>query len=162
MMTQRVQAKRTGALAVEAAIVYSVLFVLLFGLIAGGIGIFRYQQVACMAREGARWASVHGSDWQANTQHAASTADDILQLGMLPLAARMDPALLSVQVQFVDRSANTNSDWDRVSHPPTSLDAANNMVTNRVRVTVTYQWMPGALLVGPLYLKSTSEMSMSY
>jgi Flp pilus assembly protein TadG len=161
-MTQRLQDKRAGALAVEAAIVYSVLFVLLFGLIAGGIGIFRYQQAACLAREGARWASVHGDDWQSDLNIAACTADQIRQQGVLPLAARMDPAALSVQVQFINRAAGTVSDWDQVGHPPTSLDAANNLVTNRVRITVTYRWTPGALLVGPLYLKSTSEMSMSY
>jgi Flp pilus assembly protein TadG len=151
-----------GALAVEGAIVYSVLFLLILGIIIGGIGVFRYQQVACLAREGARWASVHGGDWQTDSGKAASTESQVLQQAVLPLAAGMDPAAVSIQVQFVDRAANSVSAWDKVSHPPQSRDSANNLVNNRVRVTVTYQWVPGGLLNGPLYITSTSEMAMWY
>ncbi len=161
-MTRRPRPPRRAALAVEGAVVYSVLFLILLALIVGGIGVFRYQQVALLAREGARWASVHGADWQTENQQAACTQDQITQQAVLPMAAGMDPAAVSVQVQFVDRVAGAASDWDTVSHPPTSRDGMNNVVTNRVRVTVTYQWTPGALLVGPLYLKSTSEMVMWY
>jgi hypothetical protein len=85
-----------------------------------------------------------------------------MQQGVLPFAAGMDPASVSIQVEFVDRAANQVSDWDKVSHPPTSRDAANNLVTNRVRITVSYQWVPGALLVGPLVLTSSSEVTMWY
>ena len=54
---------RAGTTLVELAIVYSVLFLVLFGLILGSIAIFRYHQVAQLAREGSRWASVHGAQW---------------------------------------------------------------------------------------------------
>jgi Flp pilus assembly protein TadG len=163
-MTVRASAKRRrrGVLAVEGSIVYSVLFLLLLGLIVGGIGVFRYQQTACLAREGARWASLHGGDWQTENNQQTTTQEQILQKGVLPFAAGMDPASVSIQVDYVNRAASQVSEWDQVSHPPTGRDVANNLVTNRVRVTVTYQWMPGALLVGPLYLTSTSEVTMWY
>ena len=163
-MTRRASAerKRTGALAVEAAIVYSVLFILILGLIVGGIGVFRYQQVACMAREGARWASVHGGDWQTDTTQPAAAQDDILQQAVLPFGVGMDPTAVSIQVQLVDRAAPKVSEWDKVGHPPTARDSSSNLVTNRVRVTVTYRWIPGALLVGPLNLSSSSEVNMWY
>jgi Flp pilus assembly protein TadG len=154
--------KRRGALAVEGAIVYSVLFILLLGLIVGGIGVFRYQQAACLAREGARWASLRGGDWQTDNNQQATTQEQILQQGVLPFAAGMDPSSVAIQVEFVNRAANQVSAWDKVSHPPTSRDLLNNVATNRVRVTVSYQWVPGALLVGPLYLTSTSEVTMWY
>ena len=153
---------RRGALAVEGAIVFSVWFVVMLALIVGGIGVFRYQQVACLAREGSRWASVHGSDWQAEQGVSASSQNDVLQQAVLPLAVGMDPSAISIEVQFIDRVAGKVSAWDTVSHPPVGVDGANNNVTNRVRVTVTYQWTPGALMGGPLYLTSTSEMLMWY
>ncbi len=43
------------------------------------MGIYRYQQVASLAREGARYASVHGSQYAADTGNAAATASDDLQ-----------------------------------------------------------------------------------
>ena len=57
-MIRRNSDKRRAALAVEMAVVLPVLLFLLLMLIVGGIGVFRYQQVACLAREGARWGSV--------------------------------------------------------------------------------------------------------
>jgi Flp pilus assembly protein TadG len=156
------QGQRRGALAVEGAIVYSVLLVLLLALIVGGIGVFRYQQVACMAREGARWASLHGADWQWDGNYKPSTQDQVLQQAVLPFAVGMDPSAVSIQVQFLDRASGSASGWDSVGHPINSRDDVNNRVTNRVRVTVTYQWVPGALLTSPLYLTSSSEVTMWY
>ncbi len=105
---------------------------------------------------------MHGSDWQSDNNQSACTADQIREQAVLPRAASMVPAAVAISVQFVNRAAGTVSDWDKVAHPPTSLDDVNNTVTNRVRITVTYEWVPGAMIVGPLYLTSTSELSMSY
>lgn len=161
-MTRRVRVRRAGGLAVEAAIVYSTVLLLFLALIVGGIGVFRYQQVAMLAREATRYAAVHGSDWQSDNNQSPCTQAQILQQAVLPRAASMATAAVSIEAQFVNRAAGRVSDWDTVAHPPTSLDDQNNTVTNRVRVTVTYQWVPSALIVGPLYLSSTSELSMSY
>src|SRR5262249_60834720 len=45
--------KRRGVVTVEAALVFPIVILLLLGLIVGAMGIFRYQQVAWLAREGA-------------------------------------------------------------------------------------------------------------
>ena len=52
--------RRPGVTIIEGAIVYPVLLTLMLILIVGAMGIFRYQQVASLARQGARYASVHG------------------------------------------------------------------------------------------------------
>ena len=48
----------------ECAIVLPVTFFLLFSLFVGALGIFRYQEVATLAREGARYASTHGYQYR--------------------------------------------------------------------------------------------------
>src|ERR1041384_7473107 len=64
---------RSGATLVESAIVLGLLFFFLIGLIISGIGIHRYQEVASLAREGARWASVRGGQYAAETGQAPAT-----------------------------------------------------------------------------------------
>src|SRR5436190_997330 len=93
---------RRGALAVEAAIVHPVMLFIMLGLVVGGTGVFRYQQVAGQAREAARYAVVHGSEWEKATDKTAPTQDDIRQNAVIPLAAGMDTKSLKVQVQWVD------------------------------------------------------------
>src|SRR5438874_7743818 len=56
--------QRLGALAVECAFVYPVTFFLLLGLVIGGMGIFRYQETAALARAGARYAATHGFQYR--------------------------------------------------------------------------------------------------
>src|SRR3954469_24241004 len=114
----RRRCRRTAAVAVEAAIVYSVFFVLLFGLIVGGIGVFRYQQTALLAREGARWASVHGSDWQGGNGNKPAPADDVRTKAILPRAAGIDPARVTVKVQWIDAATGNATDWDSASRQP--------------------------------------------
>ena len=47
--------------------VYPVTILLLLGTVVLGLGVFRYQQVQCLAREGARYASVHGPQYAADS-----------------------------------------------------------------------------------------------
>jgi Flp pilus assembly protein TadG len=161
-MQQQPRRRRHGALAVEAAVVYPVLFALLFGLIVGGVGVFRYQQVACLAREAARYATVHGSDWQTKSGNPPCQTQDLLDLVVLPFGAGMNSASVALQVQWIDGNTGNAFDWDTVSHTPSGTGPYGEPVNNRVRVTVTYTWMPEFLLTGPLLLTSTSEVPMSY
>ena len=46
---------------------------LMICIIIGGMGVFRYQQVAGLAREAARYACVHGSEWDKATDQACPT-----------------------------------------------------------------------------------------
>jgi Flp pilus assembly protein TadG len=162
MVSRPRTARRRAAVLVESAVVYPLLFLLLFGLIVGGLGVFRYQQVACQAREAARYAAVHGGAWQKETRQPCPTADQVRQDVVLPLAAGMDPAKLTVQVEWVDGMTGSAADWDQASKWPTDTAKEGNRVSNRVRVTVVYQWWPEVFLAGPINLKSVSEVPMAF
>lgn len=159
-MRRRTQ-KRSGAVAAESAVVFSVTFMLFLGLIVGGIGVFRYQQVACQAREAARWACVHGSGWQFDKGQPPSTKQQILENAVLPYASGMDPAKLSLDVQWINKVTGASVDWDSSTRAPTSTDAYGNRVSNVVQVTVTFQWTPDVYLAGPLNLRSVSRIPIS-
>jgi Flp pilus assembly protein TadG len=152
---------RAGAVAVEAAVVYSVLLFLILGLIVGGMGVFRYQQVACHAREAARYASTRGSDWQKETDQDSPAQDQVLRDAVVPLLAGMDPTKVSIQMEWIERTTGTVIPWDKAAKYPRSLNSANEYVTNSVRVTITYQWSPD-LIFGTLYLTSTCELPMTF
>src|SRR5271166_1349461 len=121
---------RRGAIAVETAIVFPALVFLLLALIVGGMGVFRYQQTACLAREGARWACVHGSAWQQDTGQNSATQADITTNGVLPLAVGMDSQNLAVQVQWVNGATGQVVPWDSSTRAPTSQNASGNTVQN--------------------------------
>jgi Flp pilus assembly protein TadG len=154
--------RRRGALAVEAAIVHPVIVLLLVGLVVGGLAVFRYQQVALLAREAARAVSVKGSEWAKETGNPSPTQQQILQQIVVPRSAGMDPQQLTLRVEWIDGATGKAVDWDNASKEPTSLTTGGETVTNRLRVTVTYQWYPDFFRLGPLNLTSVSEMPMAY
>ena len=153
---------RRGAVTVESAIVYPVMFLLLFGVIVGGLGVFRFQETALQARDAARYASVRGGRYHKETGNPSPTAAQIRQDVVLPLAGGMDPAGVAVKVEWIDETTGAAYDWDKSAKWPTGMTATGVAVTNRVRVTVTYQWCPELYIAGPLTLKSVSEIPMAY
>jgi Flp pilus assembly protein TadG len=149
--------RRRGATVVECAIIYPITFLLMLGLIIGGLGVFRYQEISSVAREGARWASVHGYQSAAEASSTGvgtpTTASDVYTNAIKPQAdaANLDPPSLSYSVSWAD-----------ASQAPTYYDYTNNVWrTNTVTVKVTYQWIPEAYL-GGITLTSTSVMPISY
>jgi Flp pilus assembly protein TadG len=166
MMTTMLQPsrtrKRSGAIAVEAAIVQPVMLFIMLGLIIGGMGVFRYQQVACQACEAARWACVRGSDWQKNTGQTSPTEAQILQQAVVPLAAGMDTKSLALQVLWVDGSTGQTVAWDLARKDPQTLAKTGDYVSNKVRVTITYQFAPGVMGLAALQLSSTCEFPMAF
>jgi len=81
---------RRAATAVEASIIYPITFFLLLGLIVGGMGMFRYQQMASLARETARYASVHGTDY------AKATADKFTEAGTKAFKDSVEKSLVTI------------------------------------------------------------------
>ena len=130
---------RRAATALECALVYPVIFFFVIGMLVGAMGMFRYQEVAWLAREGARYASVHGAKYQAVTGNAAATASDVYTNAILPKITGLDPNNLSYQVT-----------WNPDNQPGST-----------VTVTISYTWVPEAFL-GTATLKSTSVVAMSY
>lgn len=150
-MRQRVHFRRRGATAVEFAFCCPIVFFFVFATIVGCLGVFRYQQTAELAREAARWASVHGGQYAEETGNSAATAQDIYSNAIQPAAATLNLSKLSYQVT-----------WNTSNMP---LDASASYETpkgNTVSVTVTYQWFPEMYLIGPFSLTSTSTAQMIY
>lgn len=137
---------------VEAAIVLPVLCLILLGMIIGAIGILHYQQVAMLAREGARWASVHGGQYADDTGQPAATQATVLSQAVLPRATGLDPDNLTCTVS-----------WEHSSKMPVYLFNAstNSWRRNEVTVTVSYTWNAAAIF-GSWTLSSTSKMPLSY
>ena len=154
--------QRTAALAVEAALVHPVMLFLLLKLVVGGMGVFRYQQVAGQAREAGRYAAVRGSDFQKNTGLTSPTQAQILQQAIVPLLAGMDVKSLSMQVLWVNQSTGQTIAWDQSPKDPQTLTNTGDYVTNTVRVTITYQFSPAVFFMNSIQLTSTSELPMTF
>jgi Flp pilus assembly protein TadG len=150
---RRTPQQRWGTAVVEGAFVWPVLFLLILGMVIGAGGMFRYSMLASLAREGARYASVHGAQYAKEMNVTAPTPDQLFNNVIAPMAAGFDTTQMGYSITY-----NT-SNWPY----HTVLDANNNVVPvqNTVTVTLTYTWVPEAFL-GGITLSSTSVMPMSY
>jgi Flp pilus assembly protein TadG len=108
------RARRRGAHLVECAFVFSILMVLMIGLLVCSMGVFRYQQVAYLAREAARYAAVHGGQYQQENAAAITAntlpnvnSDYILKNVVQANAVNLDSSSLSVTVNFNTSSGAT-------------------------------------------------------
>ncbi len=178
--------KRKGSSAVEAATVLPVVFFMLLALMIGGIGVFKYQEAAHLARITARFASVHGNQYttQNATAIAAGTLPTVDKAYLTSYAKSnvftLDPSQLTVGVTMtVLKPAATSAtstetvDWDTIAEnlnrSPYSnwtntqtTPATNVQVDNIVTVTVTYAWSPGLFGIGTINLTATAVAGMSY
>jgi Flp pilus assembly protein TadG len=143
---------------VEFALVGSAVVLLVFGLVIGGLGVFRYQETAWLAREAARYACVHGAGYQTDTGNTPPTQSQIQSL-VQGKAAGLKAANLTVQVQWIDMNTGTATAWDSSTKADTTSSSGQN-INAHVRVTLTYQWYPEGLWGGPINLSSTSELPM--
>jgi len=135
---------------VEFAVVGSVTFLILLGLVIGGLGVFRYQQISRLARDASRWASVHGTEYANDTRKPAATAQDVYNQVIAPNATGLDVNHLSYAAT-----------WNTSNSPYHTTSVNGQKVANTVTVTITYQWIPEAFL-GGITLSSTSVSVMSY
>jgi Flp pilus assembly protein TadG len=143
--------RRRGSTLVEYAIVLSTYFLLTFGAIIVGWGMFVSNEVATLAREGARWAAVHGGTWkQENNKSALTTAADVYTSAIVPHLAGLDTSKLSYTVTWLDSG-----------QMPTYVNGGGTTVDNRVTVTVNYNWVP-QLFLSPVTFTGKSTMKVSY
>lgn len=131
--------KREGVTVLECAVVFPLLIILVVGLIIAGVGVFRYQEVAALAREGARWASVRGQSYQFFTGKDPATPEDVYNNVIKPRSVALDQSRLKYSVT-----------WD-----------PDNRQKGTVTVRIDYQWIPEALL-GGINLSSTARTIVSY
>jgi Flp pilus assembly protein TadG len=158
MMLRR-KTRRVGSVLIESALVYPVLFLVVLGIILMGLAVFRYQQVSHMAREGARYAIVHGAKYsdvsEASPARSAIADTDIYENAIKPHAAGMQLSGLSYTITWTDSNKQTSSTVQTVNGTPTVVTKANT-----VSVYVRYEWqLP---LFGTIPVSSTSVMTMSY
>jgi Flp pilus assembly protein TadG len=146
MRVRRYHYARSGATAVEFAVIAPVTFLLLLGMIIGGLGIFRYQQVARLSRDAARWASVHGTQYAHDTNTPAATAQDVYNQVIAPNATGLDLSKLTYSVTW-----NT----DNNPYHTATVNGQQVKVANTVTVSITYHWVPEAFL-GAINLSSTT------
>src|SRR5207244_12679772 len=131
--------RRSGATVLECAFVLPVIFFVFIGLVIGATGVFRFQEVATLAREGARYASTHGYQYRkdAGLGMGSSTDwyNDIYNNAIKPKVLSLDTTKLTVKISWPDviNQAGKPDNW-----PGSKVD-----------VTVSYQWLPELYLVGP-------------
>lgn len=168
MINSRMPRRRQGVAAVEFAVACGVTLVLILGIIVGGLGVYRYQEVAHLAREGARYASTHGGQYKRDgidkkTGVAAISSSDDLRTYLLPKTNLLKAQDLQITVTWSAAGQFTPSNMPSYSDPdPTLVPPGQKVIYNNVTVTVTYQWYPEVYLFGPYNLTSTSTVQMSY
>ena len=160
-------APRRGMVEVlETAIVLPVVFMLTFGTCSTAMGVYYYQLVATLAREGARYASVHGSQYAPQYGPPIQPSDIYLN-AIKPMAVGLNLSNLTYQVQWGTAVSGSWVWTSWVSSPPPTSPNPNSTppgqpLYNGVQVTVTYQWTPDLYITGPINLTSTSVMPMSF
>ena len=122
-----------------------------------GISVFRYQQVAHAAREGARWAAVHGAKYAEETGNTAATRDDIFTNAIQPQMAGM-PTRPTTSLVTWDQ--NNKQTYTYLYTNPTTGETSVRARQNTVSVTVRYSWDTG--FFGVIPVQSTTVMTMSY
>lgn len=164
----RSRPSRRGATTVEFAVVASAVVLLVVGLIVGGLGVFRYQEMAHLAREGSRYAATHGGDYlrdgrASQTGVPSVTSSKELEDYLRTKAVGLDPSQLKVEIKWSAPASVVPSNM------PTYLDTNPNLIPpgqvtirNYVTVTVSYVWQAEAFLMPPITLTSTSTMPMAY
>lgn len=136
LIRRKPASRRRGMSVVECAAIFPVTVLLLMGTVVMALGIFRYQQVQSLAREGARYASVRGPAYAAATGNAQATASSVQTY---------------VQGMAVGLSGLSCTS---VSYSATSLPCT-------VSVTLSYTWNPGKLFSSMTWTV-TSTMAVTY
>jgi Flp pilus assembly protein TadG len=143
MIRKQSLSDRRGAAMLEAAVVYPVTMLLLIGTVVLGIAVFRYAQVQSLAREGARYASVHGPTY-ASEQNASYATNATVLSYIETLAVGMQSSDLSCTVTWAP-------------NPPTA--STPSIVT----VQLSYSWVPEAYFKKQaVSLTASSSMPVTY
>jgi len=164
---------------VECAIVYPLTFLLLLGILVGAIAVFRYQEVASLARQGARYASTHGAQFRKDTglssngnpgspgtQASPTTANGFLMYQASTTVGAntswsqtiYDNAVAPNLVALDTSALNCRVGWTPVINLPNNPD---NWPGSTVSVTVSYTITPEFPFLNPITVSSTSTMQIT-
>jgi len=130
----------SGQTLVEFALSFVIFIVTVFGILEFGVAVYRYNIVANLAQEGARWASVRGKS--VNALAHASTAD----------------VSAFVQSRALGLDVTVNGSVTTPNGAPSALDPGQ---TVSVRVMTHFTPLTGLLPQTQLTLQSTAQMIVS-
>lgn len=137
---------RGGQALVEFALVAPLFFILLFMIIEGARFILYYEMVNNAAREGARYAIVHGSNSSCPTGPMPPLLVNPCDEGPDPNGDRVKEAVRDSAIRLAATGDLFTDDpvWWTGSVPPQCGDASNgsNRRGNRVTVCVDYAYDP--------------------
>ena len=128
--------QRTGAVTVEMAIILPLLILITIGLCVAQLGAFRYHQIAALAHESARWASVHGREYAKQTNRHIANSDDIFENVIKPRAIGLNLGKLTHKLV-----------WEKDG--------------NVVHVSISFVWTPEAFFT-PRSISCTATSLASY
>lgn len=134
--------RRRGSTLVEAALIMPIVLLFLIGALDVGRAVWSYNVIAEAAREGGRYAIVHGA--LASTKAGPSDNDADVEQVVRRYCVGVDPSRITV------RSRWTNTDNSRGS---------------TVRVQAEYQYVPVVAAIagrGSVRMSSTSQMMISH
>ncbi|MDH3730541.1 MAG: pilus assembly protein [Acidimicrobiia bacterium] len=160
--------KDDGAALVEFALVATVLFTLLFGIIEFGLAFRDWLSITSSTREGARVASAAGQDPLADCFILNSMTGPLLAVPIEDLSNNFRVTIYKAdalgnptaekQVYIPDTTGGAldplscNDSWDRIQNDYKPEDrgvAANDLDTIGVRIDFTHQWITGLLPGSP-------------
>lgn len=139
-----------GQTLVETALSLTILFTLVFGIIGLGLALYTYNFVSESAREGSRYAMVHGSSCTSPCVEAtdASIQTYVQNLGYPGL----NSANLTVTTTWPDTGATCTPSASPCNNP------GNNV---KVKAVYNFPWSVPFLPKSTLMMKSTSEVIIS-
>ena len=132
--------RRRGTAIVEQAIVFPLMILLFLGIFISGLGVFRYQQISMLAREGTAGLRSTDPPTRQRTPRPPSfpRASNVYTYAVAPMMVGLNPAQLTCMLT-----------------PTMTSD------DNTATVTVTYYWVPESLF-SPITFSSTSTMPITY
>jgi Flp pilus assembly protein TadG len=149
MLFRPLRSQRRGTVLAETAIVFSVVVALTVGMVVVGLGIFSYQQTSCMAREGARWLSVRGSQYNSDTSNTGTMSNLKSYLrGM----GQVD------QVAVWYGVPGNWTQWDGTSSIPITTTVGTGTEQTWIKVKVTCNW---TAYLGNITMGSTAQVPMA-
>jgi Flp pilus assembly protein TadG len=120
---------------VEFALASTVFFMTIFGILELGLAVSRYNMVADLAQEGARWASVRGTHGTSHATEADVSAFVVARAGGMPITVTTTPS----------------------SGPGTLVSGQ----TIQVNVTTAYSPLTAFIPAGTINIRSRAVMTIS-
>lgn len=152
----------SGGTLVEAAISMSLLLLLMFGILEGGLAAYSYHYLSHAAKSGARYAIVRGSDWPSGcsdytgaacTTNLAQVTAYIKNLGF----PGIDESKIYVNLQCATLNASSQT-YNAFGTYGSSCNAAGDVV----QVTVSYPFsVPIVGINGTCDPSATTKFCMS-